>query len=83
MDLKNFIEFLHGEGLTLLYKEYTRAGGYEYEVRDADMRPILFVSSIAGVTDFKFIESDYIYNLDFNEKMNIYRNALSFISGIN
>ena len=83
MDLKNFIEFLHGEGLTLLYKEYTRAGGYEYEVRDADMRPILFVSSIAGVTDFKFIESDYIYNLDFNEKMKIYRNALSFISGIN
>lgn len=83
MDLKNFVEFLHDEGLTLVYKESMKGDGYEYEVRDADMHPILFVSSIAGVTDFKFIESDYIYNLDFNKKMNIYRNALSFISGIN
>ena len=83
MDLKNFIEFLHGEGLTLLYKESSRAGGYEYEVRDADMRPILFVSSIAGVTDFKFYESDFVLNLDFNKRMRIFRNAMSFISWVN
>ena len=83
MDLKDFIEFLHEEGLTLVYKESMSDGGYEYEVRDADMRPILFVSSIAGVTDFKFYESDFVLNLDFNKRMRIFRNAMSFISWVN
>lgn len=82
MDLKDFIEFLHNEGLTLLYKESTSDGGYEYEVRDADMRPILFVSSIADVTDFKFYESDFVINLDFEKRMRIFRNAMSFISWV-
>lgn len=82
MDLENFIEFLHEEGLTLIYKESTSDGGYEYEVRDADMRPILFVSSIAGVTDFKFYESDFVLNLDFEKRMRIFRNAMSFISWV-
>lgn len=82
MDLKDFIEFLHNEGLTLVYKESTSDGGYEYEVRDADMRPILFVSSIAGVTDFKFYESDFVINLDFEKRMRIFRNAMSFISWV-
>lgn len=83
MDLKEFIEFLHNEGLSLVYKESTSDGGYEYEVRDADMRPILFVSSIAGVTDFKFYESDFVLNLDFEKRMRIFRNAMSFISWVN
>ena len=83
MDLKDFIEFLHNEGLALVYKESTSDGGYEYEVRDADMRPILFVSSIAGVTDFKFYESDFVLNLDFNKRMRIFRTAMSFISWVN
>lgn len=83
MDLKNFIEFLHEEGLTLVYKESRSDGGYEYEVRDADMRPILFVSSIAGVTDFKFYESDFVLNLDFEKRMRIFRNTMSFILWVN